>query len=179
MLAGRGQTIPASGKYFMYEDLKKLFGSKTPSVRQFKAKLKKLSEEEQCFYRKAALEAAFLDWENMPPRYQEFMTDLFTHRWQKTLDYLLQSTVMGSLRFESLDPVLLQQVVTLIDGKQESGYMPSFPHLAFVFMLAFKVNYSIKHFCKLLRENKLTENDYWYFYNRTVHEDEPGKHPDE
>lgn len=179
MLAGRGQTIPASGKYFMYEDLKKLFGSKTPSVRQFKAKLKKLSEEEQCFYRKAALEAAFLDWENMPPRYQEFMTDLFTHRWQKTLDYLLQSTVMGSLRFESLDPVLLQQVVTLIDGKQESGYMPSFPHLAFVFMLAIKVNYSVKHFCKLLRENKLTENDFWYFYKLTKHQDEPGKRPDE
>lgn len=83
MLTGRGQTIPASGKYFMYEDLKKLFGTKTPSAKQFKAKLKMLSEEEQCFYRKAALEAAFLDWENMPPRYQEFMTDLFIHRWQK------------------------------------------------------------------------------------------------
>lgn len=67
----------------MYEDLKKLFGTKTPSAKQFKAKLKMLSEEEQCFYRKAALEAAFLDWENMPPRYQEFMTDLFIHRWQK------------------------------------------------------------------------------------------------
>lgn len=159
----------------MYTDLKKLFGADTPSVRQFKAKLAKLSDEEQSFYRKAALEAAFFDWGIMPPRYQEFMTDLFTHDWQKTLNYLLHSTVMGSLRFELLDPELLQQVVTLLEGKQEDGYMPSFPHLAFVFMLAFRVDCSIEVFRKLLRTNRLLEEDFWYLYERTRHGNEPGK----
>ena len=44
----------------MYEELKKLFGTDTPSVRLFKIKLKELSEEEQTFYYQAALHAAFL-----------------------------------------------------------------------------------------------------------------------
>lgn len=159
----------------MYTDLKKLFGAGTPSVRQFKAKLAKFSDEEQSFYRKAALEAAFFDWGNMPPRYQEFMTDLFTHDRQKTLNYLLHSTVMGSLRFELLDSELLQQVVTLLEGKQEDGYMPSFPHLAFVFMLAFRVDCSIEVFRKLLRTNTLLEEDFWFLCERIRHGNEPGK----
>lgn len=159
----------------MYDDLKKLFGEETPSVALFKTKLDELSEEEQIFYRKAALSAAFFDWENLPPRYQYFITCLFSHRWQKTLDYLLHSTVMGSLRFEPLDPELLQQVVTLVEGKQANGDMPSFPHLAFTFLLAFKVDYSVKYFAKLLRKNKLLEEDFWYLYNRVSHGNEPGR----
>lgn len=163
----------------MYNELKKLFGDETPSVKLFKIRLKKLSEEEQLFYRKVALSAAFFDWENLPPRYQDFITRLFNHRKQKTLDYLLHSTVMGSLRFEPLDPELLQQVVTLVEGKQENGYAPSFPELAFAFLLAFEVDYSVKYFSKQLRVNKLLEDDFWYLLKRVRHGNEPGRLPDD
>ena len=159
----------------MYTDLKELFGKETPSVKLFISKLKTLPVEKQTFYRKAALNAAFFDWENLPPRYQYFIISLFTHRWQKTLNYLLHSTVMGSLRFAPLDPELLQQVVTLVEGKQENGDMPSFPHLAFVFMLAFKIDYSVKYFSKQLHTNKLLEEDFWYIYKRVTHGNEPGR----
>lgn len=152
-----------------------MFGASTPSVRQFKAKLATFSDEKQVFYRRAALETAFFDWENMPPRYQEFITDLFTHQWQKTLDYLLHSTVLGALRFEPLEPELLQQVVTLLEGKQENGYMPSFPHLAFVFMLAFRVDYSVDVFRKRLRTNSLLSEDFVYMLELLRHGNEPGQ----
>lgn len=157
----------------MYEELKKLFGTDTPSVRLFKIKLKEFSEEEQTFYHQAALHAVFFDWRIMSDRYRLFVTHLFTHNWQMTLDYLLHSTVMGSLRFELLDPKLLQQVITLLEGKQEDGYTPSFPHLAFVFMLAFKEDYSVKYFSKQLRENKLLEEDFWHLLERIRHGNEP------
>lgn len=163
----------------MYEDLKKLFGDETPSVSLFKRKLKKLCKEEQAFYRKAALSAAFFEWESLTPRYQEFITRLFKHKWQKTLDYLLQSTVMGSLRFQPIDPELLQQVITLVEGKQENGYKPSYPELAFAFLLAFKVDYSVKYFTRLLRENKLLEDDFWYLVERVRHGNEPGRLSDD
>lgn len=174
MLSGRDKLFPLP-ESIMYDDLKKLFGEETPSVKLFKSKLNQLSEEEQTFYRKAALSAAFFDWETLPPRYQDFITRLFTHRWQKTLDYLLRSTVMGSLRFEPLDPELLQQVFALVEGKQANGDMPSFPHLAFAFLMAFKVDYSVKYFTKLLRKNKLLEEDFWYIYGRVGHGNEPGR----
>ena len=173
-----GQTFSLPGS-IMYEDLKKLFGDETPSAKLFKTKLRKLSEEEQTFYRKAALEAAFFDWENLPPRYQYFITSLFKHKWQKTLDYLLHSTVMGSPRFQPVDPELLQQVVTLVEGKQENGYSPSYPKLAFAFLLAFKVDYSVKYFTKRLRENKLLEDDFWYLVERVRHGNEPGRLSDD
>lgn len=164
----------------MYEDLKKLFGAdETPSASLFITKLKRLSKEEQTFYHEAALRAAFFDWDTLPPRYKLFITRLFTHEWKKTLDYLLLHTVMGTLRFDPLDPELLQQVVTLVEGKQENGYMPSFPHLAFSFLLAFKVDYSVKYFTKLLRENKLLEEDFWYLLKRVRHGDEPGRLSDD
>lgn len=175
LLAGRGQTIPYFRQVIMYREIKDLFGKDTPSVKQFKVRLAKLSDEEQSYYHRAALEAAFFDWENMPSRYREFMTDLFTHNWQKTLKYLLHSTVMGSLRFELLDPELLQQVVTLLEGKQEDGYMPSFPHLAFVFMLAFRVDCSIEVYRKRLRTNTLLEEDFWYMLERVRHGNDPGR----
>lgn len=163
----------------MYKELKELFGTDTPSVRLFKIKLKELSKEEQTFYHQAALRAAFFDWEKMPDRYRLFITHLFMHKWQITLDYLLHSTVMGSLRYESLDPKLLQQVVTLLEDKKEDGSMPSFPHLAFVFMLAFKEDYSVKYFSKQLRDNKLLEEDFLYLLDRVKHGNEPGHLPED
>ena len=175
MIFRKGPTIPLPESFYMYKDLKMLFGDETPSVRLFKAKLCKLSEEEQTFYHKAALEAAFFDWESLPPRYRDFITRLFSHQKQKTLDYLLRSTVMGSLRFDPIDPELLQQVFSLVEGKQENGYEPSYPELAFAFLLAFKVDYSVKYFTRLLRENKLLEDDFWYLLERVKHGNEPGR----
>lgn len=161
----------------MYKDLKNLFGEDTPTVRLFVSKLKNLSEEEQHFYYRAALSAAFFDWVNLPKRYQLFITHLFAHDRQKTLDYLLRSTVLGTLRFESLDPTLLRQVISLLEGKQENGDMPSFPKLGFSFLLAFHVDYSLKYFSALLRESKLQEDDYWHLLERVRHDNERGKLP--
>lgn len=159
----------------MYSELKELFGEETPSVKLFKAKLKELSEDKQTFYYEAALRAAFFDWGNLPSRYQYFISCLFAHNWQKTLNYLLHSTVMGSLRFDPLEPELLQQILTLLEGKQENGYIPSFPHLAFVFLLGFEVDYSVKYFTKLLRMNKLLEDDFMYLLERVRHDNENGR----
>lgn len=82
---------------------------------------------------------------------------------------------MGSLRFDPLEPELLQQMITLLEGKQENGYIPSFPHLAFVFLLAFEVDYSVKYFTKLLRMNKLLEDDFIYLLERVRHDNENGR----
>lgn len=82
---------------------------------------------------------------------------------------------MGSLRFDPLEPELLQQILTLLEGKQENGYIPSFPHLTFVFLLGFEVDYSVKYFTKLLRMNKLLEDDFMYLLERVRHDNENGR----
>lgn len=92
----------------MYNDMKILFGKEVPSVRKFKGKLSYLSPEEQAFYYKAAYEAAFCDWEEMSKSYRSFLTHLFKHCWQKTLDFLHKQTVLGTLVYELQDSGLLQ-----------------------------------------------------------------------
>lgn len=138
-----------------------------------------MSVEEQAFYRRAALEAAFFDWERLPPRYRSFITHLFKTNRQKTLDYFLHHTVLGSLRFDLKDPVLFQQILSLLEADKENNNMPSLPELSFAFLLAFKSDYCVKYFCKLLRENKLPEEDFWHLLERVKHNNEPKKQPND
>ena len=103
----------------------------------FKSLLENLPEPEQELYKKAAVDTAFCDWENTPPRYRLFLTDLFQHHWQKSLDFLLYKTVIGSLGYELQQPELLRKVFSLLEGKREDGFMPSYLHLSFVLLLVF------------------------------------------
>ena len=130
----------------MYTKLKELFGTKTPSVRMFKSLLGNLPESEQLIYKKAAVDTAFCDWENTPERYRLFLGDLFQHHWQKTLDYLLNKTVFGLLGYDLQQPELLRKVFSLLEGKKENGFMPSYLHLSFVYLLAFHENKSVEYF---------------------------------
>lgn len=143
----------------MYTKLKELFGRKTPSVKMFKSLLDNLPEPEQELYKKAAVDTAFCDWENTPPRYRLFLTDLFQHHWQKSLDFLLYKTVIGSLGYELQQPELLRKVFSLLEGKREDGFMPSYLHLSFVLLLVFHDNKSVEYLGDLLRK-EITSDDF-------------------
>lgn len=66
---------------------------------------------------------------------------------------------MGSLRYESLDPKLLQQVVTLLEDKKE--------------------DYSVKYFSKQLHENKLLDEDLLHLLDRVRYGNEPVHLPED
>lgn len=158
----------------MYTKLKELFGTKTPSVRMFKSLLGNLPESEQLIYKKAAVDTAFCDWENTPERYRLFLGDLFQHHWQKTLDYLLTKTVLGLLGYDLQQPELLRKVFSLLEGKKENGFMPSYLHLSFVYLLAFHENKSVEYFGDLLREGITSDDlcelfDLWNADNESGH----------
>lgn len=58
----------------MRNNLKDLFGSEKPSVNKFIYKFNQLPSEKQVRVLKAVREAAFCDWNELPPYYRDFFS---------------------------------------------------------------------------------------------------------
>lgn len=142
----------------MYQDLKKLFGSEVPSVRKFVEKLSKLSAEEQEFYYMAAYHTAFCEWLRLGVRYRLFLHDLIQHDWQRSLNFLLNCTIMGTLRYPLQEHDLVIKLIALLEGKKK-GYTPSYNHLAFSIQLAFPNFYKLSTFGDKLRTIRLDTDE--------------------
>lgn len=134
----------------MYKDLKRLFGSETPSVHRFEAKLSRLTKEERVFYYRAAYETAFCEWDKVGVRYRLFLRRLFQHDWQYALNFLREHTVLGTLQYPLQEREMLMKLISLLEGKKR-GYMPSYNHLAFVLELVFPNPYKLSTFGDKLR----------------------------
>lgn len=161
----------------MYNKLKELFGTAVPSVRMFKSLLKNLPESEQEVYKKAAVSAAFCDWAVLPQYYRDFLTRLFFHDKQKTLDYLLKETVLGSLRYKLHEPKLMQKLFTYVEGNQDD-YEPFLIRLSFSMLLAFQIDKSVEYYADMLSQNGLTSDDFTYFIElRDNWDNDPENHP--
>ncbi|MFV0582626.1 MAG: hypothetical protein ACK5N4_11335 [Parabacteroides gordonii] len=148
----------------MYNKLKELFGTEVPSVTMFKSLLENLPESEQEVYKKAAVSAAFCDWAAMPQYYRDFLTRLFFHDKQKTLNYFLKETVLGSLRYELREPKLIQKLFTYVEGRQDDGYEPSYIRLSFTLLSAFRIDKSVEYYGDILSKNDLTLDDFAYLF---------------
>ena len=88
----------------MYEELRALFGKEKPSVSKFETILSELPPVRRLYYHRLAYKVALCEWEYLTVRYQLFLTHFFTRDWQRTLDYLLENTVLGTLQFELQEP---------------------------------------------------------------------------
>lgn len=137
----------------MYKNLKQLFGKEEPSGTKFRKKLSLLSEEEQRFYWKAAYDAAFCDWEEMPVHYRQFLVRLFKQDWQGMITWFRGKTIIGSLSFPLKNPVLVRKLFSLVEGVHEKDRKElSYIHLAFCLFLAFDYQGSLEYFGDLLRK---------------------------
>lgn len=142
----------------MYDTLKALFGKKKPSVRKFETLLSELPPVRRLYYRQLAYKVALCEWDYLTVEYQTFLTNFITHDWQRSIDYLLEHTVLGELRFELQEPDIIQRFIGLMEGKK-FNHEASFVHLAFSLRLAFSYEYDIEYFGDKLRKRILTATD--------------------
>ena len=91
----------------MRNNLKDLFGSEKPSVNKFIYKFNQLPSEKQVRVLKAVREAAFCDWNELPPYYRDFLLSLFSRYRIETLDSLHQDTILGEMTFQLKNPHLI------------------------------------------------------------------------
>lgn len=157
----------------MYDELKALFGKEAPSVSKFQTILSDLPPVRRLYYLRLAYKAAFCEWDVMTVRYQIFLTRLFTRDWQRTLDFLLEYTVLGTLRTELREAEIIQRFIGQMESR-DPGNKPSFVHLAFSLLLVFPYNWSVEYLGDLLREKHLTAEDLNMLNDETRITNEPG-----
>ena len=130
----------------MRNNLKDLFGSEKPSVNKFIYKFNQLPSEKQVRVLKAVREAAFCDWNELPPYYRDFLLSLFSRYRTETLDSLHQDTILGEMTFQLKNPHLILRVIAFLD-------------VAFCFLLVFPFPCSVEYIGDCLRTKFVTIDD--------------------
>lgn len=159
--------------YIMYDELKALFDGETPSVSKFYQLLSELPPVRRLYYLRMAYKAAFCEWDVMNYRYHLFLTRLFTRDRQRTLDFLLENTVLGTLRFDLQEPDIIIRFIAQMESRKPD-FKPSFVHLAFSLLLVFVHTNSVEYLGDKLREQTLTAEDLNRLNNQTPVTNEPG-----
>lgn len=157
----------------MYATLKRLFGRKKPSVSKFETLLSDFPPVRRLYYRQLAYKVALSEWDYLTVDYQTFLTNFITRDRQRSVDYLLEHTVLGELRFELQEPDIIQRFVGLMEGRA-FGHEASFVHLAFSLRLSFTYDYDIEYFGDKLRSIILTATDLNMLKEKTPVTNEPG-----
>ena len=172
---GQAREFILAGKTYnnMYEELKALFGKGTPSVRKFQKILNELPPVRRLYYLQLAYKAAFCEWNVMNVRYRLFLTHLFTRDWQRTLNFLLESTVLGTLQFDLQEPEIIQRFIGQLENPEYSPN-PSFLHLAFSLALVFPYPWAIGYLGDKLRTQILTSEDLLRLNKDTLLGSDPG-----
>ncbi|WP_288207352.1 hypothetical protein [uncultured Parabacteroides sp.] len=120
-----------------------------------------------------AYKAAFSEWDIMTVRYQVFLTRLFTRDRQRTLNFLLEYTVLGTLRFDLQQPDIILRFIAQME-KRRPDYKPSLVHLAFSLLLTLSYKGSVEYLGDQLREKWLTAEDLNMLNDKTLITNEPG-----
>lgn len=102
----------------MYEELRALFGKENPSVNKFETILSDLPPVRRFYYHRLAYKVALCEWEYLTVRYQIFLTRLFTRNWQRTLDHLLENTVLGTLQFDLQAPEIILRFIGQMESRK-------------------------------------------------------------
>ncbi|WP_347394755.1 hypothetical protein [Parabacteroides leei] len=157
----------------MYDTLKSLFGRKKPSVSKFEIILSELPPVRRLYYRQLAYKVALCEWDYLTVDYKTFLTNFITRDWQRSVDYLLEHTALGELRFDLQEPDIIQRFIGLTEGRA-FGHEASFVHLAFSLRLSFAYDYDIEYFGDKLRSIILTATDLNMLKDKTPVTNEPG-----
>lgn len=171
--AGKGIHLFLLIFYRMYDILKELFGKQKPSVKKFEVILSELPPVRRLYYRWLAYKVALCEWDYLTVDYKIFLTNFITHDRQRSLDFLLEHTVLGMLRFDLQEADIIQRFIGLMEGKA-FGHESTFVHLAFSLQFAFSYNYNIEYFGDKLRTNILTATDLNWLNDNVPITNEPG-----
>jgi hypothetical protein len=154
------------------ERLEDVFGKKLPSVELFDKILSEMPEKEAIKLRKEMYRFSFNHWNEMSPLHQMFFDKLFTRDRDTFLNFLLNDTPLGILRYELQLPKLLIKVLHLLElPKKGTGKRLSFRHLAFSLSLSFCYNLSLSTLADYLSERNPDTTEILYLAGKIPIED--------
>ncbi|MCD8044390.1 MAG: hypothetical protein LUH10_15175 [Tannerellaceae bacterium] len=115
-----------------------IFEGKTPLIKLFIKFEKTRSSRQMKPYYHYYYHKSLTEWRSLDKATRRFLINLVRHNWQRCLNYLLEYTIVGSLRYELRDGKTDIRLVYM-NEKRKQKIKQSKSHFSFSFHLAFHV----------------------------------------
>lgn len=142
----------------MPQSLSNLFRGKIPSVSEFNREIDALpsSMRRERLYPIYCI--AFSSWSSLNNRCRMFIKRVIEHDRQIWLDFLLERTVIGELRYHTQFPDALLRAVKIVEYENRKGKI-SVNHLSMSMLMVFDYSYKLSTMGDYLRRIKVDVED--------------------
>jgi hypothetical protein len=114
----------------IFKRLQVALGGKEPTITSFRNALKTLPEEEREVMKRDLFALAFLHWPELAKHQQGYVETILAHEPEMLLTYLIENTVLGSLRYPVKEPESFFKFFHIF-SKSKMNHKISTRHLAF------------------------------------------------
>lgn len=142
----------------MPQSLSRLFSGKIPSVRDFNREIDALPLDEKRERLYPIFRIAFTSWSVLNGKCRMFIKRVIEHDRQIWLDYVLERTVIGALRYHVQFPDALLKAVKIVEYENRRGKI-SLNHLSMGILMVFDYNYRLSTMGDYLRRVKVDVED--------------------
>jgi hypothetical protein len=152
----------------MKETLKRVqmvLGRKKPTITSFRNALKSLSEQEREMLKRDIFNLAFLYWSNLKQYQQDYVETILGHEPEMLLTYLINDTVLGSLRYPVKEPEPFFKFFHIF-SKSKMNHKISKRRLAFSLLLIFDIPLKLRSLAEYIHTKKPDTDDVCGFVER-------------
>ncbi|WP_106830647.1 hypothetical protein [Parabacteroides pacaensis] len=142
-----------------------LFAGQIPSVKRFYELLSERTDEERGAYLEFAYREALSNWDGQNERYHTFFERLVVHDRQPFLNYLLNHTILGGLRYDLQEPELMQKLLHVMEQSLRDDKTSSVS-LAFSYQLCFVCALKLSTLTKYIRTSRMDTDEILELFRR-------------
>jgi len=114
------------------------------------------------------------EWDTITQWYRTFLTNLIKHDWQRFLNYVRETSILGSLGIPIKDKKMVRKIFTLIaqmpkekrEDKKERRI--SFNQIAFILSLCFMTKEKISYLSDQISKGMMTPEELMYLKELAV-----------
>lgn len=142
----------------VFKRVQTVLGTKHPTTALYENVLNQLPANEQLRLKNDIFLLAFGYWNQLPEYFHQFLINYFTHDRESLLDFVLENTLLGALRYKLSHPQLVIKVFHILERNKKVGRL-SYLHLAFVLLISFDYPYKLRTLAEYLRRGDLTAGE--------------------
>jgi hypothetical protein len=140
-------------------------GGKEPTITSFRNALKTLPEEEREVMKRDLFALAFLHWPELAKYQQDYVKTILGHEPEMLLTYLIENTVLGSLRSPVKEPESFFKFFHIF-SKSKMNHKLSIRRLAFSLLLGFDLPLKVRTLAEYIHRKKPDTDDVFGFVQR-------------
>lgn len=140
--------------------LESLFpNGKVPDSKSFNHDLDHMSKEGRGHYLDKIYQLGFTIWLTLPRKQQKFIEDIIVHDRQSYVDFMVERTVMSTLRCPLRMPVLFIRMLHLTEVVERTASQASLKHLSMSVLISFQLSGKLETLAGQLSKGGITAEE--------------------